>query len=641
MIQLVPLVILLPALGALLNAFVPRRNIARIVGPGVIGLAFVVALGVLATLFALPADQRSFDVPLWTWLPGRALDVQMAIRVDSLSMLMTAVVTGIGFLIHLYSTGYMAADERYARFFFYMNLFVTAMLTLVLANNYLMMFVGWEGVGLCSYLLIGFWFNRPAAANAAKKAFIVNRIGDFAFTIGLLWLFAKFGTIAFNTPDHKGIFDLASQAFNSGDWVITGITFLLFIGATGKSAQLPLFVWLPDAMEGPTPVSALIHAATMVTAGVYMLARSHVLFELAPLTMTIIATLGALTALFGATIALVHPDFKRVLAYSTISQLGYMFMAVGVGAFGAGIFHLSTHAFFKALMFLGAGSVMHGLHDETNIFKLGGLRKVMPVTAYTFLLGWLAISGIPPFAGFYSKDDILAEVYTRGYTGLWLIGVITAALTAFYIGRVTLLAFFGRERFGHDVHPHESPASMTLPLLVLALLSVVGGLALNGGLLPLGENSLINQFLAPVFESRNKLLPPVVDNNLTLTLSAISTGAGLLGIFAALLVYKWRFISAAFLSRAFRPLYVLFSHKYYVDELYHWVFAMPAIWTAEFLYRIVDRVLIDQAVLGGVTGLVSLGSRSLRWAQSGYVRSYAFMTLLGAVLLVIFFLFRL
>ena len=501
-----------------------------------------------------------------------------------------------------------------------------------------MMFVGWEGVGLCSYLLIGFWFERPAAANAAKKAFIVNRVGDFAFTIGLLWLFAKFGTIAFNTVDHKGIFDLAAQAFNSGDWSITWITFLLFIGATGKSAQLPLFVWLPDAMEGPTPVSALIHAATMVTAGVYMIARSHVLFELAPTTMAIVATVGALTALFGATIALVHPDFKRVLAYSTISQLGYMFMAVGVGAFGAGIFHLATHAFFKALMFLGAGSVMHGLASETNIFKMGGLRKYMPITAYTFVIGWLAISGIPPFAGFYSKDDILAEVYMRGWTGLWLIGVITAALTAFYIGRVTLLAFFGRERFGHAVHPHESPASMTVPLLVLALLSLVAGFALNGGLLPLGEGSLISQYLAPVFESKNKLAPLVVDNSLTLTV--ISVGAGLLGMLMALNMYYWRFLSASFFTRAFKPLYVLFSRKYFVDEIYHALFVLPALATSRFLYRIVDRVLIDGAVLGGVEGLVALGSRSLHWMQSGYVRSYAFMTLIGAVLLVIFFLFH-
>jgi NADH-quinone oxidoreductase subunit L len=639
MIQYIPLVILLPALGALINAFVGRKNVARIVGPAAVGLAFVVALGVLASLLALPVDQRSVDIPLWTWMPGQALDVQMAIRVDSLSLLMTVVVTGVGFLIHVYSTGYMAGDERYGRFFFYMNLFVTAMLTLVLANNYLMMFVGWEGVGLCSYLLIGFWFYKPEAANAARKAFIVNRIGDFAFTIGLLWLFAKFGTIAFNTADHKGIFDSAQQVFNNGDWVITTITFLLFIGATGKSAQLPLFVWLPDAMEGPTPVSALIHAATMVTAGVYMIARSHILFELAPLTLTIVATVGALTALFGATLALVNTDFKRVLAYSTISQLGYMFMAVGVGAFGAGIFHLTTHAFFKALMFLGAGSVMHGLHNETNIFKLGGLRKYMPLTAYTFVLGWLAISGIPPFAGFFSKDDILAEVYTRGYTGLWLIGVITAALTAFYIARVTLLVFFGRERFAHDVHPHESPWPMTAPLIVLALLSVVGGLALNGGLLPLGESSLINQFLAPVFEAGQK--PAAIDAGLSLTLSALSAAVGVLGVFVALLVYKWRIVSAAFLTRAFRPLYVLFYRKYFVDELYHWLFVMPAIWMAEFLFRIVDRVVIDGALLGGVAGFVTLGSRAMRRAQSGYVRGYAFMTLLGAVLLVIFFLFRL
>ncbi|MEP7200750.1 MAG: NADH-quinone oxidoreductase subunit L, partial [Chloroflexota bacterium] len=397
--------------------------------------------------------------------------------------------------------------------------------------------------------------------------------------------------------------------------------------------------WLPDAMEGPTPVSALIHAATMVTAGVYMVARSHVLFELAPITMALVATVGAVTALFAATIALVNQDFKRVLAYSTISQLGYMFLAVGVGAFGAGIFHLTTHAFFKALMFLGAGSVMHGLHNETNIFKLGGLRKTMPVTTWTFVIGWLAISGVPLFAGFFSKDEILEQAYTRGYTALWLVGVITAALTAFYVARIVILAFFGKERFGHDVHPHESPANMTLPLIVLAVLSVVGGIALNGGLVPLGDKSLFNQFLAPVFESGHKVIE--TDANTTLTLTGISVAAGLFGIFIAWVVYSKRWIRATTLTKIFKPFYILFYRKWFVDELYHWVFVMPAIWTAEFLFKVVDRVVIDGVLIGGAAWLVSLWSRALRWTQSGYVRSYAFMTLIGAVLLVIFFLFRL
>ena len=632
MIELIPLVLLLPAAGALINAFYPRRSVARIVGPGVVGAAFVVALIVLVGLLALPPEQRSRDVVMWPWIPGSGLGVQMAARVDPLSILMTLIVTGVGFLIHVYSTGYMAEERRYARFFFYLNLFIVAMLVLVLANNYLMLFLGWEGVGLCSYLLIGFWFERPAAAEAAKKAFVVNRIGDFAFTIGVLWLFSRFGTL-----DYNSIFSRAPQEFASDAASITAITLLLFAGATGKSAQIPLFVWLPDAMEGPTPVSALIHAATMVTAGVYMVARSHVLFELAPLTMQVVATIGAVTALFAATIALVHPDFKRVLAYSTISQLGYMFLAVGIGAFSAGMFHLTTHAFFKALMFLGAGSVMHGLANETNIFRMGGLRKFMPITTYTFLFGWLAISGIPPFAGFFSKDEILAQAYQRGYFGLWLIGVITAALTAFYVSRIVFLAFFRRPRFGHDLHPHESPNIMTIPLIVLALLSLVGGLALG---LPLGEHSIINQFLAPVFESgRAPSAEP--DFNTTALLAGMSVLVGVSGILLAWIIYIKRWIPASFLSTVFKPLYVLFYRKWFVDEIYHVLIVLPAIGLAQFLFRIVDRVVIDGVLIGGAAGLMTLWSRGLRWAQSGFVREYAFLTLIGAVLLVIFFLFRL
>ncbi|MBI3734341.1 MAG: NADH-quinone oxidoreductase subunit L [Chloroflexi bacterium] len=631
MIELIPLVLYLPALGAIINAFAGRKSVSRIVGPAVVGLAFLIALVVLAGLLALPPDQRSRDVLMWTWMPGRGLDIQIAARVDPLSLLMTLVVTGVGFLIHVYSTGYMADDERYARFFFYLNLFITAMLALVLGNNYLMMFLGWEGVGLCSYLLIGFWFYKPEAANAAKKAFVVNRIGDFAFTIGVLWLFAIFGT-----SDYNVIFGKAHEVFKPGDTTITWITLLLFIGATGKSAQLPLFVWLPDAMEGPTPVSALIHAATMVTAGVYMVVRSHALFELAPLTMSVVASVGALTALFAATIALVHTDLKRVLAYSTISQLGYMFMAAGVGAWPAAMFHLTTHAFFKALMFLGAGSVMHGLHGETNIFKMGGLRKFMPVTAATFVFGWLAISGIPPLAGFFSKDEILAQTFNAGYPALWALGTLTAALTAFYISRITILAFFGRQRFGRDVHPHESPPSMTAPLAALAFLSLVGGMALG---LPLGEGSLINQFLAPVFTESHVPVEAATGNADLLT--SISVAMGVLGIGVAWVLYVARWIPASFVSRVFKPFYILFSRKYFVDEIYHALVVVPAVWTAEFLFKAVDHAMIDGVAIGGAVEVMTLWSRALRWTQSGYVRSYAFLTLLGAVAMVLFFLFRL
>ncbi len=643
MIELIPLAIFLPALGAIINAFYPRKRVARIVGPGVVGAAFVVGLIVLVGLLALPPDQRSRDVYLWTWMPGSGLDVYMSLRVDPLSILMTLIVTGVGFLIHVYSTGYMADDPKYARFFFYLNLFIVAMLVLVLGNNYLMMFLGWEGVGLCSYLLIGFWFYKPEAANAAKKAFVVNRIGDFAFTIGVLWLFWWFGT-----ADYTTIFTRAPQVFKAGEPAIIAITLLMFIGATGKSAQLPLFVWLPDAMEGPTPVSALIHAATMVTAGVYMIARSHVLFELAPITMQVVATVGAITALFAATIALVHPDFKRVLAYSTISQLGYMFLAIGVGAFSAGIFHLTTHAFFKALMFLGAGSVMHGLANETNIFRMGNLRKYMPITAYTFLFGWLAISGIPPFAGFFSKDDILTETFAKGYVGLWLIGVITAALTAFYMSRVVFLAFFRRECFSHDAHgahPHESPRNMTIPLIVLAILSLISGallrLPVNLNLGFVAENSLIANFLAPSFEMTGRAPAPEVDLNTMLVLIAISVGAGVLGIALAWIIYIKRWIPASFLTTIFKPLYILFSHKWFVDEIYHALIVLPALALAQFLSRIIDRGVIDGVLIGGAAALMRLWSRALRWVESGFVREYAFLTLIGAVLLVVFFLFRL
>ncbi len=638
MIELIPLALYLPALGAIINAFVGRKSVSRIVGPAVVGLAFIVTLVVLVGFLSLPAKEHSRDVVMWTWMPGSSLNAQMAARVDPLSILMTLVVTGVGFLIHVYSTGYMADDERYSRYFFYLNLFIVAMLTLVLANNYLMMFLGWEGVGLCSYLLIGFWFYKPEAANAAKKAFVVNRIGDFAFTIGVLWLFYIFSTADYNT-----IFGKAREVFKPGDPVITWITILLFIGATGKSAQLPLYTWLPDAMEGPTPVSALIHAATMVTAGVYMVVRSHVLFELAPITMLIVATVGAVTALFAATIALVHPDFKRVLAYSTISQLGYMFLAAGVGAFSAGMFHLTTHAFFKALMFLGAGSVMHGLHNETNIFRMGGLRKYMPITAYTFVIGWLAISGIPPFAGFFSKDDILAEAFTKGYIVHWAIGIVTAVLTAFYISRITFLAFFSRERFAHEVHPHESPANMSVPLVVLAALSFMGGALLRFPVSTTlgfsGENSLIGRFLAPVFESGQPV--PEIDLNTTLVLLGISVAAGAVGIFVAWVMYINRAIPAAFVSRVFKPIYLLLSRKYFVDEIYYGLFGLPAIWTAEFFFKIIDRVIIDGVLIGGAAWLMTLWSRALGWVQTGYVRSYAFLTLIGAALLAIFFLFRL
>ncbi|MBI5877645.1 MAG: NADH-quinone oxidoreductase subunit L [Chloroflexi bacterium] len=629
MIQLIPLAIAFPAFGALVNAFTGRRALARWVGPGAVGAAFVVALVVLSGYLGAARNEAAVIVPLWRWMPLPGLDVNFAIRVDPLSLVMTCVVTGVGFLIHVYSTGYMAEDERFSRFFFYLNLFITAMLVLVLADNYVMMFLGWEGVGLCSYLLIGFWFFKPEAANAAKKAFIVNRIGDFAFTIAVLWIFFLFGT-----GDFEHVFAAAEKAFKVGDPTITWITLLLFLGAAGKSAQLPLFVWLPDAMEGPTPVSALIHAATMVTAGVYMLARSHALLALAPQTMAIVATIGALTAFFAATIALVNSDFKRVLAYSTISQLGYMFLAIGVGAFSAGIFHLTTHAFFKALMFLGAGSVMHGLHNETNIFRMGNLRKTMPITAWTFILfGAPALAGVWPWAGALSKEEILNEAFVNGFPLLWALGLLTALMTAFYVTRLTVLAFFGAERFDtHHVHPHESPLSMTVPLMVLAALSLVGGIALNG----LGDGPFTH-FLKPVFEAGGRGEAAVAMPG---WLNIASLVVAVAGILLGIVVYVWRKGLAEQLTAAMRPLYTFLVNKWYVDELYHVLIVAPSLWLADFAFQAIDRAVIDNGLVSGAAALASAAARGARRLQTGYARSYAFMTLVGALLLMLFFLFR-
>ncbi|MGC8827843.1 MAG: NADH-quinone oxidoreductase subunit L, partial [Anaerolineae bacterium] len=426
------LMLLFPLLGVLINAFFGRRIGKRAVSwaaCSVIGLSFLVALGVLVGI----AGSTGVEQPLFTWISAGSFRVEFSLLLDPLSALMAVVVTGVSFLIHIYSIGYMAEDPRYARYFTYLNLFVFAMLILVLANNYLMMYVGWEGVGLCSYLLIGFWFERKSAADAGKKAFIVNRVGDVGFALGIMLVFALFGTLQFSE-----VFRRAPGVL--GPAAVTAITLLLFMGATGKSAQIPLYIWLPDAMEGPTPVSALIHAATMVTAGVYMVARNHVLFDMAPTTMAVVASIGAATAFFAATMALVEKDLKRILAYSTISQLGYMFLAVGVGAYAAGMFHLTTHAFFKALLFLAAGSVMHAMAGEINIQKLGGLREKLPRTYAVFAVGAAALAGVPLFSGFFSKDEILWRAFLHS-PALWLVGLVTAFLTAVYIFRALFVTF--------------------------------------------------------------------------------------------------------------------------------------------------------------------------------------------------------
>ena len=634
----------LPLLGVALNALLGYRmgrRFVNIVGPGVVGLAFVAAAVAVWQLVGLPAGERIINLKLFTWIPVRDFQVDVALLLDPLSAIMILVVTGVGFLIHVYSVGYMADDESYARYFTYLNLFMFSMLTLALANNFLLLYAGWELVGACSYLLIGFWFTRKSAADAGKKAFIVNRIGDFGFALGVMLIFAAFGTLDYGQVFAQAGAVLNGATFDLGGGLVIGtatlITFLLFTGATGKSAQIPLYVWLPDAMEGPTPVSALIHAATMVTAGVYMVARSHVLFELAPATMLLVAIIGALTAMFAASMALVQHDIKKVLAYSTISQLGFMFLAVGVGAFAAGIFHLMTHAFFKALLFLCAGSVMHALGGQTDMRKMGGLQYKLPVTFWTFVIGALAISGIPGFAGFFSKDEILLKAFTSSQGGfiLWLVALITAGMTVVYIWRVVALTFLGSSRMDHhtEQHAHESPPVMSWPLLILAALAIVGGYV--GVPAILGGGNQFEQFLAPVFGETVVHVEQSTEWGLTLAAVAVA----LLALFAVYYVYIVRPELPAKVARAFGPLYTFVYEKYHVDELYVAVIVNPLKRLAGWLAAVLDVRVID-GVANGAGALVGWCGQQLRAVQDGFVRSYALMIFGGAIILLAYILMR-
>ena len=515
MFSFAPYIIIIPFVGFLLNGFLGKKinseKISGTIGSLAVFIPFAIAVGIFFEMLNSPIEERSRIIHLFDWISVGSLSIPFALQIDQLSLLMTLIVTGVGFLIHVYSIGYMHGDKGFWRFFTYLNLFITMMLFLVLGNNFLLMFLGWEGVGLCSFLLIGFWHDRKfevggadketsMTTDAAKKAFVVNRIGDFGFLIGMFLIYTLFGTLTFTDVFSK------AATLQSGSSIMFWITLCLFIGATGKSAQIPLFVWLPDAMAGPTPVSALIHAATMVTSGIYMIARCSILFALAPETMNIVAIVGISTAVFAATIGLVQNDIKKVLAYSTVSQLGYMFLALGVGAFTAGIFHVMTHAFFKALLFLGSGAVIHAMHEEQDIQKMGGLKKYLPITFITFLIGTIAISGIPPFAGFFSKDEILWKAYSQGNIVLWLLGAIGAALTAFYMFRLVSLTFENKSRFdSHHTHPHEAPKTMTIPLIILAVLSIVGGFV--GIPESLGGGNAIEKFLEPIFEKAEFRLP--------------------------------------------------------------------------------------------------------------------------------------
>ena len=659
---------LLPLAGAAINGFFGRRASRKAVSTVALvfcGAAFAMALFVAARFSSLHLPYQEVIAP---WIRAGNFSVDFAFYLDQLSLVMLLVVTGVGFLIHIYSVGYMWDDPGYYRFFSYLNLFMFFMLTLVLANNYLLMFIGWEGVGLASYLLIGFWFIKDSAASAGKKAFIVNRIGDFGFLIGLFLLIKNFGSLTFSNVFAQ-ISQLSPETASVG--LLTGIGILLMVGAAGKSAQIPLYVWLPDAMEGPTPVSALIHAATMVTAGVYMVARSHVIFERAPSALTVVAIIGVLTALFAATIGVAQTDIKKVLAYSTVSQLGYMFLGCGVAAFSAGIFHLMTHAFFKGLLFLSAGSVIHALGGEQDMRRMGGLRTKIPWTFWTMTAATFAIAGIPPLAGFFSKDEILWRAYQASWV-YWLIGVFTAFLTSFYMFRLWFMTFFGDYR-GEIEQPHgneptahshgaqasaahghsgihESPRVMLIPLVVLAILSVVGGWVGWPG--SLGGNNRFDKFLGPVFratapgvnaedagagettppERQTEGPEPHASRRTELTFTGISVLAGLLGLLLADLLYRRRPELPQRIAASLGSFHNTVVQKYYVDELYATLFVKPLLdGSTRILWHGIDQTVIDGAVNESADSARHV-SDNVRHMQSGNVRSYAGWIALGSAL---------
>ena len=690
MLALIPL---FPLVGFVINALLGRR-LPKSVSGWLASLAmlasFAVSAMVVWQLVGLPAEERVIDQTLYTWLASGDFTLPLAFRLDPLSAVMILVVTGIGSLIHIYSTAYMhdEVDSEFARYFSYLNLFAAFMLVLVLGSSFPVMFVGWEGVGLCSYLLIGFWFKKQSASDAGKKAFVVNRIGDYAFILGMLAIFVHVGTL-----DFKGVAEaVAPLAPETSFGIISIATLLLFIGATGKSAQIPLYTWLPDAMEGPTPVSALIHAATMVTAGVYMIGRNAVLFSHAPETMAIVAVVGAATALMAGTIGLVQNDIKRVLAYSTVSQLGLMFLAMGVGAFGAGIFHLYTHAFFKACLFLGSGAVIHALHGEQDIRNMGGLRKPLPITFYTFVIASAAIAGVPGLAGFFSKDEILFETFVEGHTLLWVVAALTSLLTATYMFRLVYLTFFGARRhdapahdapaahghghppspsasaFAHGApasaqgatadkpadksagqahqghgHLHDAPPAMALALVLLAIGSVVAGYI--GIPHALGGHNALHAWLEPAFglhEAAAEGLEGAAADHTSLerTLMGVSSAIAIAGILIATFIWLRRREMADAMARTFSPIYRLLLNKYYVDELYDATIVQPIkVVSQQGLWRGFDVRIIDGAV-NGTGALVSGGSAVLRRLQTGSVRAYAGSLFVGVVLVLGYYIWR-
>ncbi len=623
-LQLVWLIPLLPLAGFLINGLGRKhlsKTLAGIIGSGVIFIAFLLSVFVFFSV----KDGNTGVTHYFDFINIKALTIGFDFQVDQLSSVFLLIITGVGFLIHVYSTAYMRDEEPkdFAKYFSFLNLFVFSMLLLVLGANYVIMFIGWEGVGLCSYLLIGFWFTNTNYNNAARKAFIMNRIGDLGFLLALFWLVDKTGTVDFH--------DVFANVSRLSTFDITGITLLLFVGATGKSAQIPLYTWLPDAMAGPTPVSALIHAATMVTAGIYMIARSNILYSLAPVTESVVAIVGLSTAILAATIALKQNDIKKVLAYSTVSQLGYMFLGLGVGAYTGAVFHVMTHAFFKALLFLGAGSVIHAMSGEQDLRNMGGLKKYMRITHITFLLGCLAIAGMPPFSGFFSKDEILGAAYAKNPL-YYIIGVAGAMMTAFYMFRVYAMTFLGKFRgtAEQEHHLHESPKAMTIPLIVLAILAVIGGwigipeIFVHGG-------HRLEEFLAPVFAQSNGIIVKnELANNTEYMLMIISVALALVA-----LLYAWKKFSAyQKTGKEEKGLGKVLENKWYVDEIYDAVIVRPVQSLAKYFNNVVEKKGIDGFV-NGVGKAVNYSSRQIRLLQSGQVGTYVLLMVIGMLILFI------
>lgn len=624
------LIPVLPLIGFLLVALNVNRlshSATSVIACGLVLLSFIAAVLVFTTLLGLPEDSRSITVDVFTWIKAGNFRANMSFLIDPLSSIFLLIITGVGFLIHVYSIGYMHDDKGFNRFFSYLNLFVFFMLLLVMGSNYLVMFIGWEGVGLCSYLLIGFWFKNQSYNDAANKAFIMNRVGDLGLLLGILLIFINFGTINYSS--------VTAMATSFSTETLTLITILLFIGAMGKSAQIPLYTWLPDAMAGPTPVSALIHAATMVTAGIYMVARNNVLYTLSPISMQLVMIVGLATAIFAATIALKQSDIKKVLAYSTVSQLGLMFLALGLGAFTGGIFHMATHAFFKALLFLGAGSVIHALSGEQDMRNMGGLKKYLPITFATFLIGVLAISGIPPFAGFFSKDEILANAFAYNPI-VWGLALFASLLTVFYMFRLLYLTFFGDVRANAHAmsHIHESPKSITIPLICLAVLSIVGGFM--GVPEVLGGSHWLNSFLSPVFAQSKTLVESHhhLDHSTEYALMGTVIALTLVVIAGAYVKYiknKHVPVAEANLSGGAK----LLANKYYVDELYNAIIVKPLYWLSSFFDIFIERLGIDK-IVNAFGGSVVEGGKITRLTQNGSIGYYIFLMVIGIVLILFY-----